>query len=1145
MTESGTGPDPQIRASDPKTSVFVTANAGSGKTTTLVARVARLLLRGESPGRILCVTYTKAAAAEMQRRLFEQLGDWSVMDGPALALRLERIEDRPADSFTPVELARARALFARALETPGGLKIQTIHAFCEKLLRRFPLEAGVSPRFQVLEDAAASELSARAREAVALAAAAAPDGPLGRAFAHFAVELDPKAYDDLFRALEARRADLDAYVAACAAGEAHDPWALCGVERGLEPEAIELEALSRLDRGRWDWAREAMAAGGATDVKLAAQMAVADRFEHLIGVFCIANGQPRASMATKQVPAEVKAWLHAEQDRICALRDRIRSAVVARDTVHVLTLAQAYSALYEAEKDSHGGLDFADLVAKTCRLLTTREDAAWVLFKLDGGIDHILLDEAQDTAPEQWEILRALTEDFFAGEGARAQRGRGDPTLFVVGDEKQSIYAFQGARPERLEQETAFHLERILAGGVAGARVPLHTSYRSTPEILRFVDIAFSPPDLARALTPGRDETPEHLAARTQDRGSVDLWPLEKDEARPERDAWDPVDADFGDTARRRLARGIAREIADSVARGEGVYDKAARQLRPAGYGDVLILVRKRDALFEEIIRALKQQGVPVAGADRLTLSDHIVFDDLTGLIRWILYPRDELTLAALLRSPFCAVDEESLFDLAWPRQGDLWRELEVRAGERVDWGQAHAFLAWARSQARGRTPFDFLGRVLNRLDDQGRSVRARFLERLGREAEEAIDELLAQALAAEGRGARDLEGLLAALEASEVVVKRELEGARQEVRVMTVHGAKGLEAPIVILPDTTSSGKARGSPLLQTEQGAFLFAPRAGEDCSASAQARAYRDARNQAESARLLYVALTRARDRLILAGRVPATRGPDPGSWRVMLEAAFARPEIADHVHVLRAGEREVARYGVDPVIVPREGSPAPEAAVLPAWTGVALKAEPGARWVSPSSIADFAADPAASPLARQAGLGRFRRGELIHRLFEVLPDLPPASRAGAAARLLGREPDLELAQIGEMTRSCLAVLDDPRLAAAFGPGSRAEAALAGASPELPAGLKVSGRIDRLVVSPERVLVIDYKTNRPAPDRVEDVDPAYLAQMAAYVAVLRALYPDRPVEAALVWTDGPRLTAIPDDVIVATLARIRAGG
>jgi ATP-dependent helicase/nuclease subunit A len=508
------------------------------------------------------------------------------------------------------------------------------------------------------------------------------------------------------------------------------------------------------------------------------------------------------------------------------------------------------------------------------------------------------------------------------------------------------------------------------------------------------------------------------------------------------------------------------------------------------------------------------------------------------------LFPKDELMLAALLRSPFCSVDEQSLFDLAYGRKGDLWETLGRRAEERPEWREARDVLAWALKRSRQRTPFDFLGEALSRRDGAGRTMRARFLQRLGRESEEAIDELLAQALAAESRGARDLEGLLAALGSAEVVVKREMEAARGEVRVMTVHGSKGLEAPVVILPDTTTVGGQRAPALLETKDGGFLYAPRSAEDCPASAEARGLREERAKAESLRLLYVALTRAQDRLILCGRVAAKRKPALGSWRLLLEAAFERTEIKDRSRQIMRDGREIIRFGEDPARAARVAPAGPTAVALPAWTQAAVAAEAGARWAAPSSLGDFARDAAPSPLASQGGLGRFRRGELIHRLFEVLPDLPKSDRPSAARRLLAREPDLAPAQIEEMAQACLAVLGDPRFAPVFGEGSRAEAALAGTAPELPSGVAVSGRIDRLVIGPDRVLVVDYKTNRPAPERLEDVDPAYVAQMAAYVAVLRALYPDRPVEAALVWTDGPRLTPLPQDVMALALERIRNG-
>ena len=1141
----------QALAADPEINAFVTANAGSGKTKTLIDRVARLLLAGAPPSAILCVTYTKAAAAEMQGRLFGLLGDWAVTPDAALSAALDRLlgEGHGRD------LADARRLFARALETPGGLKIQTIHAFCEQLLRRFPMEAEVSPRFTVMDDAAAALAARDARER--LAGAAGEDGtPVSLAYARLAIGLDYLSFEGLFRTVQERRGAIGDYLASVGGyeGAERDVWARVGFPDGpSSPEDIERRVGAETDIALWRSAAAVLGQGGKTDMKCAEQMigAVAetpDLSRMLAALFTQGGAGTPAAWVGKtsglKTREDLRERLLEEQDRLAIARERMRGAVVAQDTLAVLCLAQQYAEAYEAAKRDRGVLDFADLVAKARDLVAASEGAAWVLFKLDGGLEHILIDEAQDTAPEQWAIAEALTQEFFSGAGAIRPAGGPPRSLFVVGDEKQSIYSFQGADPDRLVSETDRYLAVITAAERRAVRAPLNTSYRSVATVLAFVDSLFEDPRTQVGVKPpaGEDRL-THRAFREGHPGCVDLWPLETEEAAREREAWDaPLDIEAEESANRRLARRIAREIKALVARGDTVYDKAGNP-RAADFGDVIVLVRRRRALFEDIIRELRRAQVPVAGADRLTLSEHIAFDDLMALARFVQFPSDDLNLAALLKSPLCGLDDEDLYRLALRRSESLWARLQNSHEPAAT--TARRWLEMALAMAPGRPPFEFYSRMLGLRDEAGRTARARMLERLGSEAGDVMDEFLARTLEAEGRGVLDLERLAAAFQALEISVKREMEAGAGEVRVMTAHGAKGLEAPIVFLPETTVKVGARGSALLDTGDGGFLWAPRQADDCVDSAAARERRKLRDEGESWRLLYVGLTRARDRLVLCGRAPARlkEGAVPDGWYGAMAGAFDRLEAEGKVEMVADGDFLFRRFGAAPVAFRGEATAAAPAPVSgPDWLGQAAPVEPPATaWSSPSQAASRSRLPAPSPLARQGGLDRFRRGDLIHRLLQLLPDVAVEARRETARRMLAHEPDLSEAQRGEMAAAALGVLEHPDFAEVFGPGSRAEVALAGSAASLPLGLAISGRVDRLVVTPDRVLVIDYKTNRPAPASVEGTDPAYVAQLAIYAAVLGEVFPGRRIEAALVWTDGPKLMPVPEKMMTEALAAL----
>ncbi|MGZ8369883.1 MAG: UvrD-helicase domain-containing protein, partial [Caulobacteraceae bacterium] len=614
-----TPPNPQIIASDPEVSAFVTANAGSGKTRTLVDRVARLLLRGARPQAILCVTFTKAAAAEMQRRLFAKLGAWAVMPDAELAKALAEIDE------TPDDLPNARRLFARALETPGGLKIQTIHAFCEALLRRFPLEAGVSPAFKVVDDQAGRDLSAEAQREVALAAEADAAGPLGQAYGRLAADLDFRTFTGMFATFEGQRRELADYFRNYDV-EA-DIWSRCGFAEPSSVEAVDTAAMAGFD---WDQllvaGRALLEGSAAKDAPLGERMlALCERhkggspssFSDLWALFCTQAGKPLSKIGTQAIDAGVRDWLAEQQALLGEACEQRKAAVVAEDTVAALTLAAAYIGIYEALKGRLGGLDFGDLIERVRDLLTERSDAAWVLFKLDGGLDHILLDEAQDTSPGQWAIVDALAEEFFAGAGVRPALKR---TAFAVGDEKQSIFSFQGARPELFIGKRQQY-ETLVDGSGSDFTAPdLITSYRSAPEVLDFVDAVFADRDALRGLRPDsamEGELVRHIASRAPGFGGVEIWPLESSDKAEEQDVWAPLDTPAPDSANKKLARAIAAHIKAVIARGDAVYVDE-NTTRPAGPQDFMILVRRRNALFHEIIRALKKAGVAVGGADRL-----------------------------------------------------------------------------------------------------------------------------------------------------------------------------------------------------------------------------------------------------------------------------------------------------------------------------------------------------------------------------------------------------------------------------------------------------------------------------------------------------------------------------------------------
>ena len=1101
----------QRAAAQPDLSTWLSANAGSGKTRVLTDRVARLLLNKVEPQHILCLTYTKAAATEMQNRLFRRLGEWAMK--PDAALRADLAELGEGMVMDAERLALARQLFARAIETPGGLRIQTIHSFCATLLRRYPLEAGVTPGFKEMDDRTARTL----REDIVQA---------------MADRLAPEVVTDLARHYTGEDfAGLMAEICSRADDFSHPLTLGQALARFGQPETLTKERL--LDAvflgDEADLLTELtarLAGSGANDQKAGNRLAALDPFtpnlhslQVLESVFLFASGARAHQAKVNDFPTkDLRNALGPLGDRLQKLMGRVeaaRGARVALDaaekTVALHRFAQVFLRHYTARKAERGFLDFDDLIRKARQLLNDPGLAAWVLFRLDGGIDHILVDEAQDTSPAQWAVIEKLTAEFTAGQGA-SDKTR---TLFVVGDKKQSIYSFQGADLSAFDTKRLEFGARFSAVGQPMQDRTLDYSFRSSPAVLDVVDATFG-----SAFPAALGDPPRHLAFFDRLPGRVDLWPLiEKADVTSDEDGWNPVDLISDSHHTVELARKIASEIKDMIESGVHI-PTAPGQSRAVQAGDVLILVQTRGTLFSQIIRACKQAGLPIAGADRLKLGEELAVKDLIALLSFLATPEDSLSLAAALRSPLFGWSEDQLFRLAHGRsERHLWAALR-----NADAPETLAVLTDLRNQADFLRPYEMLERILTR-----HKGRQRLLTRLGPEAEDGIDELLNQALAYENSDVPSLTGFLIWLESDVVEVKRQLDSEGANIRVMTVHGSKGLEAPVVILPDTADRNPRDHGEVIKLADGLPVWKTSEKESPADVAAALGLRKAKMAEENLRLLYVALTRARSWLIVAGAGEAkvtsgkeTKPREKWAWYRQVEAGLqALGARADAQGRLRHASGQWPANG--PAVV------APRLQTLhPDW--LSRPAPEVARNLLPLSPSDLGG-PKALPGEGDAPEVAKARGTLLHRLLELLPGTAPEHWSEIARALCvdGFDPDQLLAEAS-------AVLGRPDLSVLFAPDTLAEVALTATLD----GRQIEGVIDRLVLSPGQVLAVDFKSNRVVPATPAAVPDGILRQMGAYAHALGQIYPDRLIKTAILWTAGPSLMPLDAAMVSAALKR-----
>lgn len=1099
--------DAQAAASSPDLDVWLSASAGTGKTYVVAARVLRLLLRDRvHPDSILCLTFTRAGAAEMAERVHSRLALWARLDDNALRRELTALGEDNGDTA----IKKARTLFAAVLEARGGgLRVMTIHAFCQTLLGTFPLEADLAPGFRAIEGREQAALASNVLAALAERAERDGDARLITALRALSRRLGEAGTQNfLLRAAKS----LDALESLADGIEAKVRRAL-DVPADFSPaDIVEACEEDNFDCGTLFELRQVLAEWGKSGEKRAniisnwfygepAQRATELHKLHL--VWNKADGNPRTGKS--QVPADPDYEpLAAQMREWCgALLGLQQRAALAEDIAHGLHAARRYSRAYAESKRAGGLVDFDDLIAKAVALLTEPGMGSWIAYKLDQATDHILVDEAQDTNSRQWEIVKALAGEFWTGDGARAGVLR---TLFTVGDYKQAIFGFQGTDPRFYAEAGTEFGEAAQAAGRVLSRMSLDRSFRSTPPVLDVVDA------LLDEL--GEDAFGEHALDRHESArggaGSVTLLPPVR---APEGDEEDGEEG-WVPTATRVLASRIARQVRDWIAEGRMLEAKA----RPLTAGDVMILVRKRGDLAALLVARLQKEGVPVAGVDRLRLAASLAIKDCLAAIRFAVQPEDDLTLASLLVSPICGWTQEQLYDVAHVRRaGSLWAEVRSRDEAGV--------LGKLLNMADYVSPYIFLETMLS--GDIG--ARKNLLRRLGNEAADPIDELLNTALQFEREGIATLQGFLGWFDRGEGEIVRDASRQGDTVRVMTVHAAKGLQAPLVIVADATGDPDAandRDFEWVLDETVVPLFRPRGAErKLVESLEAMTlYRESKALREHWRLLYVAMTRAEEQLVIAGSLSQRQKTVPkDSWHSVIERAMARigAEQMELPDWGSARVHAVEGHGVAKLTKSQESFPV---VARPDWLD--RPAPPEARPprpLSPSSLgADIVADAPPTPDMQAA----VERGRLIHALFERLPQIAPERRATAADRWLDRSVGIVDADLRtELTNAVLAVIDHPNCANLFGPDGLAEVPVAG----VVNGVVISGTVDRLMVGANTVDIVDFKTARRVPADASAVSDSYKRQMAAYAAVLSGVFPDHEVRAALLYTAGPKLVAL----------------
>lgn len=1101
----------QLSAANPDTSVWVEASAGTGKTKVLSDRVLRLLLNSETPHpeRILCLTYTKAGAVEMKSRIFERLSEWSVISDEKLQESLLKLFPEGKLSFKELSTykERARTLFAILLDTAGGMKIQTIHSFCQDILARFPIEAGVSPYFEVIEGEEQTDILEQIRRDLLNDLELSASNTKTKYMLYITENMKESNFDKSLQEIIENSGKLQNIFNRYR--NFSDFEQALARKIGAEPDKLIVDYYNDFMeylRPRLSEIIDTLNHGSAVESETAAALNIIVQNNFNIQDFSIAETfffHKKASKlkGTKTAREYNPAFEQLAQNVFDKMSDTLHQ--ITRQKLFfasraIFGLAHELFAKYNEYKKKRAKLDYNDLIFYTNRLLSNSSASDWVLYKLDGGIDHILVDEAQDTSPEQWGIIKALSEEFFAGEGSKKEQG----TIFVVGDRKQSIFSFQGADPQKMEEMSQYFKTKAQGNF---EKINLDVSFRSTSAVLDTVNKIFSQPEACAGVV-AENEKVNHLPYRVGEWGKVEIWPLLVKDTTPK-------DADVADDERSYLAPkktpSLKYQLAVKIAlKIKELIAQSLNTPRPLHFGDFMILVQKRAHFMNEFIRACKENNVNVSGADRINLSEQIAIQDLISLAKFLLLPNDDLSLAEVLKSPLFNFNDDDLFKLCWNRKNaNLWSRLK----DFDEYRTTYEKLQYLFNQVDFMRPFELFNFVLTQMNG-----RHNFILRMGYEVEDALDEFMNLVLNFEQEHIPSMQNFVEWISTHNCEVKREAkQNDTDAVRFMTAHGSKGLQARVVFLPDTTVSDQIKnGQKLLIDNDNEIAYYPfnkdYYDEKCVDANQATAFKEAQ---ERRRLLYVALTRAEDELYICGYANSEKKVSPDSWyslcRQILEKEGKEQTNGEYVYET-AGD----------IISKLKSASSMQESVpeIPNWISTPAKPENAlSKPYTPSKLDDDEDVDSISPLIEQGNY--FKRGTIIHKMLQFLPN-SKENRSEIITKYLAQNGFSDKEQ-NQIITEVSAVLNTPEFADIFGEYSQAEVPVMG---EIN-GRIISAQIDRLIIMPDKIKIVDFKTNR----RIDEIPEAYVNQLKVYAQLIKKIYPYKPIETYILWTNKLKLTKV----------------